>query len=513
MWLSLVERSVRDREAAGSNPVIPTERKADKRMLICLLSTTEVQEKGKNCMEKKKDAAVKDLTRGVIWKQLVMFALPFLASSLLQQFYSTADAAIVGHSVGAAALAAIGSCDKLTLLMINLFVGISTGVSIAASQAFGKKNAGVLSRTIHSAAAMGFAAGIFLTVIGILLAPKFLVLMNTPENVLPMAVSYIQIYFLGMTATMLYNMGNGILRALGNSKSALYYLSVSGLINVVLDLIFVRGFSWGVKGAAAATVIAQSLPAVLVLLKLTKLDEAYRLKIKKIGFYRQELLYIMKVGVPAGIRIVLVNFSNIVVQSRINAFGLEAMAGATLFYKLDGYLYTTISAVSLALTSFAGQNIGAADYRRVIQGKKTAMVMTTCTTLTLVAVMWFFTEPICRIFTSDGEAVAYGCLQLHYLLPLYVIFAWNEIINGTVLSSGHTVIPMLVNLLGMCGARLAFIFIGSYFVYDIRTIYLAFPFSWIVTHLFISLYYYRGKWMEGMCFSEAVKQQERADKR
>ena len=461
-------------------------------------------------MDKKRAGAVTDLTQGVIWKQLVLFALPFLFSNLLQQFYSTADAAIVGQSVGAGALAAIGSCDKLVYLLINLFVGVSTGASIAVSQAFGRKDEAGLFRTVHSAITLGLLSGAFLTVVGITLAPKLLVLMNTPDDVLPMAIDYIQIYFLGMIPVMVYNMGSGILRAMGNSKSALVYLAVSGIINVGLDLLFVRGFAWGVRGAAAATAISQVLPAILVFLKLTKLEDAYRLRVRKLRFYGKETAYIVKIGVPAGLRMVLINISNVIVQSRINAFGMEAMAGCTLFFKIEGYLYAMISALSLALTSFAGQNIGAADYIRAKKGKQICMWIASGVTIVLCVLLFFWAEPVCGIFTTDETSIAFGALQLRYQLPLYIVFSWNEIINGSVLSSGHSLVPMIVSLVGMCVARVGFIFVVSEFFYDIRVIYLAFPFSWIVTHIGISVYYYCGRWIQGKRFAEAVKDQERA---
>ena len=459
-------------------------------------------------MEKKRTGAVTDLTQGVIWRQLVLFALPFLFSNLLQQFYSTADAAIVGQSVGAGALAAIGSCDKLVFLLINLFVGVSTGASIAVAQAFGRRDEDGLSRTVHSAVTLGLLSGAFLTVIGILLAPKLLVAMNTPDDVLPMAVDYIEIYFMGMIPVMVYNMGSGILRAMGNSKSALLYLAVSGIINVGLDLLFVRGLSWGVKGAAAATAISQVLPALLVFLKLTRLEGSYRLRVRGLRLYKEETLYIVRVGVPAGLRMVLINISNVIVQSRVNAFGMEAMAGCTLFFKIEGYLYAMISALSLALTSFAGQNIGAADYVRAKKGKRICMNLAAAVTVVLVVVLCVWAEPVCRIFTGEEPAVAYGALQLRYQLPLYLIFSWNEIINGAVLSSGHSVAPMVISLVGMCVARVGFIFVVSEFWYDIRVVYLAFPFSWLITHVGIQVYYYFGRWIQGKRFLEAVKEQE-----
>lgn len=462
-------------------------------------------------MEKRHAGAVTDLTEGVIWKQLVLFALPFLFSNLLQQFYSTADAAIVGQSVGAGALAAIGSCDKLIYLLINLFVGVSTGASIAVSQKFGKKDMEGLEKAVHSSIALGLFSGAFLTAAGILIAPTLLVWMKTPDDVLQMSVSYIKIYFLGMIPTMVYNMGSGILRAMGNSKSALYYLGAAGFINVGLDLLFVRVFGWGVSGAAAATALSQVLPAVLVMWKLTRLDDAYCLRFRKIRFYKEETVYIVRIGVPAGLRMVLVNLSNVIVQSRVNAFGMEAMAGCTLFFKIEGYLYALISALSLALTSFAGQNIGAGNYKRAKKGKQISMYIATGVTLVLVLVMCFFAEPICSVFTDDVDAIAYGSMQLRHQLPLYIIFTWNEIINGAVLASGHTLVPMAVSLLGMCVARVSFIYIVSAFFYDIRVVYLAFPFSWIVTHIGIQWYYYRGKWIKGMRFSEAVKEQKLKD--
>ena len=234
----------------------------------------------------------------------------------------------------------MGASDKLTFLLINLFVGVSTGASIAVSQSFGRGDLEELRRTIHSAICLGLISGAILMAAGQILAPKLLVLMGTPADVLPMSTAYIKIYFLGMIPVMIYNMGSGILRAMGNSRSALIYLAFAGVINVGLDLLFVRGLGWGVPGAAAATAISQILPAVLVFLKLTRLEPSYRLTVRGIRLYKKETIYVVQVGVPAGLRMVLVNISNVIVQSQVNAFGgLAAMAGCTLFFKLEGYLY------------------------------------------------------------------------------------------------------------------------------------------------------------------------------
>ena len=230
--------------------------------------------------------------------------------------------------------------------------------------------------------------------------------------------------------------------------------------------------------------------------------------LRKIRFHKKETSYVVKVGVPAGLRMVLVNLAIVVVQARVNAFGVAAMAGCTLFFKLEGYLYALISALSLALTSFCGQNIGAGNYVRVRQGKQISMWIASGITVVLCVFLCVFAEDTCRVFITDEGAIAYGALQLRHQLPLYIIFTWNEIINGAVLSSGHTMVPMMISLFGMCVGRVGFIFIVSEFFYDIRVIYLAFPFSWIITHIGIVWYYYRGKWAKGMRFSQAIREQE-----
>ncbi len=447
---------------------------------------------------------VQDLTQGVIWRQLAAFALPFLFSNLLQQFYTTADAAIVGQAVGAGGLAAIGSCDRLIGLLINFFLGVSTGASIAVAQAFGRRSQQELHRVVHTSVALGILSGLALTVIGVALSPTLLRMMDTPEDVFPLAVHYIQVYFLGMIPSMVYNMGSGILRAMGNSQSALYYLLTAGIINIGLDLWFVVGLGWGTAGAAGATALSQLLPAILVLRKLSQLEEGYRLQLRQIRLWREETAYIIRVGIPAGLRMVLISFSNVIVQTKINQFGLEAMAGVTLFFRLEGYLYMTVSAISLALTSFCGQNIGAGNLSRLRQGQRVATGMALGISSLLILLLLVFTVPICSIFTRDPGAIYYARLQILYLLPLYFIFTLNEVINGAVLSSGRSVTPMVISLFGMCVARLGFIYAGLWVVWDIRAIYLSFPFSWIVTHLLLQLYYHRGHWVQGQRLRDAI---------
>lgn len=450
---------------------------------------------------------VQDLTQGVIWKQLAAFALPFLFSNLLQQFYSTADAAIVGQAVGAGGLAAIGSCDRLIMLLINFFLGVSTGASIAVSQAFGRHSHQELHRVVHTSVALGLLSGVALTVIGVAVSPALLRMMDTPADVFPLAVDYIQVYFFGMVPSMVYNMGSGILRAMGNSQSALFYLLAAGIINIGLDLWFVVGLGWGTAGAAGATALSQLLPAILVLRKLSQLEEGYRLQLRAVRIWREEAAYIIRVGIPAGMRMVLISLSNVIVQTRINQFGLEAMAGVTLFFRLEGYLYMTVSAVSLALTSFCGQNIGAGNLSRLRRGQWVATGMAVGVSSLMILLMLLFTQPICHIFTQDPGAVYYARLQIVYLLPLYFLFTLTEVVNGAVLSSGRSVIPMLIGLAGMCAARVGFIYVALEIRWDIRMIYLAFPFSWIVTYSLLELYYHRGHWLQGQRLRDALAAQ------
>ena len=291
------------------------------------------------------------MTEGNIAKQITLFAIPILISNLFQQLYNTVDVAIVGRYVGANALAAVGSCNLIVVFMIYFFIGISNGASVIISQSFGKKDKDKIHKSVHTIIALSLISGFILMVLGLIFGEIFLRWINTPDNVLPFAITYIKIYFISMIPMMIFNMGSGILRAVGDSKTPLYYLAISGITNIILDIVFAVIFKLGVSGVAMATTIAQFVSSILILIKLIKTSEVYKISVNKIKIDFNILKEILLIGVPTGVQSVLICFANIIVQSKINIFGLNAMAGYTIYYKIEGFIYMPISAIALALSN------------------------------------------------------------------------------------------------------------------------------------------------------------------
>ncbi|WP_133969267.1 MATE family efflux transporter [Eubacterium limosum] len=446
-------------------------------------------------MEETREIPLKgQMTEGKIGRQLLLFALPLMFSNLCQQLYNTVDAVIVGRFVGANALAAVGASSLLITFMIYFFIGLSIGASVLISQFFGSRKYGKVQEAVHTAVALSLVAGLVLTVLGMAFAPAMLRMMNIPEAGLEYAVPYIRIYFLGMVPMTLYNIGSGILRAVGDSKTPLACLVVTVILNIGLDLLFVGPLGMGVAGAALATALAQLAAAALIIIILLKADPIYRLRPAKIRFHAQVFKDIVRIGLPAGLQSVLVCFSNVVVQSQINTFGLEVMAGFTAYMKIDGFLFMPIDAFCLAISNFVGQNMGAGCWERVVKGKNVCLLLCVGVTIGLGAAIILNARLILGMFTSDETVILNGMRQLYTVVPLYGIYAADQVLVGVLRGAGATVIPMIITLLCMCGLRLGWIFTTLRFVHDARMIYISYPLTWIVTGTVLVLYYYKGGW-------------------
>ncbi|MCI6738914.1 MAG: MATE family efflux transporter [Intestinibacter sp.] len=440
--------------------------------------------------------AVTQMTEGSISKQLVLFAIPILISNLFQQLYNTVDTAIVGRFVGANALAAVGTCNLVVVFMIYFFIGLSNGSSIVLSQCFGQNDDEKVFKTVHTTMGLSFISGIILMVVGLLSAETILKWINTPDDVIGYAITYIKIYFFSMIPMMVFNMGTGILRAVGDSKTPLYYLAASGVANIVLDLIFIVQFKFGVMGAALATTIAQTISAVLIMIKLIKSNEIYKLHISKIRIDFEILKKILVIGIPTGLQSVLVCFSNIIVQSKVNLFGLNVMAALSIYYKIEGFIYMPIDAIAMAISNFIGQNIGAKNLERVKKGKKLSMRICVAMTVLIGGLIIFLHTPILKIFTTDEKVIHYGTQFILFIVPLYFIYAMNQILSGVLRGAGQTFVPMIIGLVCMCGLRVGWLVVMIGIVKDVRIIYASYPLTWIFTNIFMSIYYYRGKWMK-----------------
>lgn len=404
-----------------------------------------------------KKAQIGSMTEGSIGKKLVLFAIPVLLSNLFQQLYNTADSIVVGNFVGSTALAAVGSTSALISLLVGFFLGISTGASVLVSQFFGAKQHDELQRAEQTALALALVGGAVLTVAGITLSPFILRLMRTPEDVLPLSVIYLRVYFLGMIPAMVYNAGAAILRAVGDSKRPLYYLVISSIINISLNLFFVLVMKWGVAGVALGTTISQTVTAILVVRQLTKSDEVYCLNLKQIGFDKEMLKRIIKVGLPVGGQSVVIDLSNIIIQTYINMFGAAAMAGYAAWSKLGGFIYMPTKAFGLAMTTFTGQNIGAKNPDRVKKGMWICAGMSVSIAILLGAVIQIFGVPLLSMFTREQEVIEFGMVVLRIMTSTYFLYALNEVLSGVLCGSGKSFPSMLIATLNMCALRVLWI--------------------------------------------------------
>ena len=435
------------------------------------------------------------MTEGPIARQMISFALPLLLGNLFQQLYNAVDSAVVGHYVGDLALAAVGSSTSLINMIVNLFMGIAVGGSVVISQYYGARDRTGLHHSIHSVLAFSVIAGIAVTVVGYFLTPQILVWMDTPENIMPMSVEYLQIIFLGGMATVFYNMGSGLLRALGDSRRPLYFLILSSLLNIVLDILFVAGFHTGVGGAALATIISQAVSAVLILVVLIRTDEEYKVTLRDIRVYPRQMAAVIRVGLPSGIQNAIVGFSNVIVQSSINIFGEIAVAGCSAYIKIDGFVILPVMSMSMTLTTFVGQNIGALNYDRVKKGMKTGLAMGVGITLALTVLLQFLGGFLLQIFTSDPEVIAYGLQMMHIVSMGYFLLGISHCLAGTLRGVGLTRVPMVIMVLCWCVARVAWIVILGRQLYNLPLVLAGYPVSWLLSAVLLAIYFWKMDWI------------------
>ncbi|MBQ8589020.1 MAG: MATE family efflux transporter [Firmicutes bacterium] len=354
------------------------------------------------------------MTEGSIEKRVIQFAIPILLSNLLQQMYNTLDTIVVGRFVGSTALAAVGSTTALVNLVIGFYIGLSTGAGVVVAQYYGAKNEEQLQKSVHTGMAISLASAVIIAVVGVVGAPHFLRWMGTPEDVMALAVSYLRIMFGGVIFMTLYNMGSGILRAIGDSTRPLIYLAVCAVLNVVLNLVFVIVFEMGVNGVAWATIIAQSISAALVLYNLIHTSEMYRLHPSKIRFHKDVFLRIVNIGIPAGIQSMVVSFSNVVVQSNVNSFGSVTMAAFAASGKIDAFIYMVANALGLTATTFVGQNVGAKQYERVRTGVKHITVLSMTAVAIFGGAVAIFAPQLISLVNNEPEVIAIGAVQLRF---------------------------------------------------------------------------------------------------
>ncbi len=436
------------------------------------------------------------MLEGPILPSIIKYTIPIILTSWLQLLFNAADLVIVGRYCGSIYVASVGATGAVTNLIVNLFVGLSVGAGVAVAHGVGCGNNETIHRTVHTAVPASLISGVFLTIIGISFSEFFLTLMGTPENVLQYSALYMRIYFSGITFTMLYNFSASILRAVGDTKSPLIFLSISGVINVILNIIFVTGFKMNVDGVAYATVVSQAISAVLVLIRLIKRSDSCKFDFKKMHFYKDELLRMIKIGLPAGIQSSLFSISNVLIQSSVNSFGDVFMSGSSASSNIEGFLYVCLNAFQHTSVNFIGQNTGARQYKRV---KKILILCLICVSVVGILfgiIMYSFGETLLSIYIIDSpQAIEYGMVRMAFIALPYFLCGLMEVVTGALRGLGSSMAPMLISILGVCGLRLVWIF-TVFSVPQFHTpecLFASYPVSWIITFIiellvFILLY-------------------------
>ncbi len=437
------------------------------------------------------------ITDGVLWKQILLFFFPILLGTFFQQLYNTADAIIVGKFCGKEALAAVGGATgSLINLLVGFFVGLSSGASVIISQFYGARKGEDVSRAVHTTIALALASGAFLTVVGLLFSEKILILMGTPADVLVHAVKYLRIYFLGMIAQLLYNIGSGILRAMGDSRRPMAFLICAAMTNIVLDVIFVLGFDMGVAGAGLATVLSQVLSAVLVLITLRNSHFMYRLTLRKVRFHGDMLSKIVRIGLPAGLQSVMYSVSNIIIQTSVNGFGTDVVAAWTAYGKIDGLNWMIINAFGIAITTFAGQNFGAKQYDRLRQSVRSCLKMSAIAVLSLTMLVLLVGRPMLSLFADDPVVIETGYSIIRVIVPAYISYIFIEILSGAMRGTGETFIPTLMTLAGICLVRVFWVSVVLPMRHELSMLMIIYPITWTITGILFILYYRRSNWLK-----------------
>ena len=431
--------------------------------------------------------ATNSMLTGPLLPNIILYTIPIILTSLLQLFFNAADLIIVGRFCGSVSVAAVGATGSITNLLVNFFIGLSVGAGVTVAHALGSREDTVVHNTIHTALPTALVSGIFLTVVGISLSGTFLRWMGTPENVLPLSTLYMQIYFAGITFTMVYNFSAAILRAAGDTKSPLVYLSFSGVVNVVLNVIFVTMFHMNVAGVALATTISQGISAVLVVRALMKRTDACHLCLREMKFHQPQLTKMLRIGLPAGIQSSLFSISNVLIQSSINSFGDVFMSGNAAAGNIEGFVYVSLNAFHQTAVNFMGQNAGARQFKRVSRTLWVCLGCATVVGLALGSLAYCFGPSLLSLYITDSqEAIGYGMLRLSIICLSYCLCGLMDVSTGALRGLGESFIPMVISVLGVCGIRIGWI----YTIFQIprfhtpQCLYISYPVSWTVTFLF-----------------------------
>lgn len=440
-----------------------------------------------------------NLTEGNIWWQIIYFAIPLLLGNLFQQLYNMVDTWVVGNFVSDAAFAAVGTVAPIINTLIGFFMGLASGAGVIISQSYGKGDFGAVKKAVLASVIMTLVMGVAFTAIGVSFTPMMLDFINTPDEVTLEATTYLRIYFAGVIGLMVYNMGAGILRAVGDSKRPFYFLVVSALTNIVLDLLFVIKFGMGVAGVAIATIISQCISAILVTIVLLKTSSPVKLviselihSIRNIKELSETFGKIIRVGIPAALQMAITAFSNVFIQSYINYFGKEVMAGYTAYNKIDALLFMPMQSLALSATTFVGQNLGAGKPARARKGANVALVISMASTVLLAIPVMIFAPKLVVFFIDVDSAVSYGTMFLRFMTPFYLLCTVNQVYSGALRGSGNAKAPMIIMLTSFVAFRQAYMFIVSNFISNtIITIVSAYPAGWLLSSILTIIVYLR----------------------
>lgn len=439
----------------------------------------------------------RDMTAGNIYKNILLFALPVFLSQVFQQLYNTTDTFLVGKFLGTDALAAVSSSGNLIFLMISFFEGVAIGAGIVISRYFGAGQHERVSHAVHTDLAFGIISGILLTAVGVLFTPTFLVWMNVDPEVLPEAIEYFRYYFFGALAMVLYNVCRGIMNALGDSRRPLYYLIFSSVLNVLLDLLFLGVFRFGVWSAAVATVISQAASVFLCLRHLTRKGFAFRVELHKIRFHKEILGEIIRYGLPSGVQNSVIGLANVVLQSQVNSFGKMAMAAFGTQAKIEGFAFMPITGFNMALTTFIGQNLGAKQYDRAKKGARFGILSAMVLAELIGVVYYLFAPDLIALFDKTPEVIALGAQHARTLTFFYFLLAFSHSVAAVCRGAGKAFVPMIVMLSVWCVLRLIYVMSIMHFVGEIGYIYWAYPITWTISSVIYFLYYHFSDWVHG----------------
>ncbi|MBQ4514420.1 MAG: MATE family efflux transporter [Anaerolineaceae bacterium] len=440
----------------------------------------------------------KRMTEGPIAGAIIRFAVPLFLGNLFQQMYNSVDSLIVGNFLGNSALAAVSATGTLIQLMIGFFQGVFLGAGVLVARYFGAQLDDPLRRAIHTTITIALTVGVFLSVVGMLFTPTILGWMGTPQDIFDQTVSYIRVYFAGSLGLILYNACTGIMQAVGDSKHPLFYLVISSLTNVFLDILFIAVFHWGVFSAALATIIAQFLSATLCVIRLSRNKDASRLEFKRLGYDLDMIRQIINFGLPSGLQNSIINFANVIVQSNINSFGTMAVAGCGAYSKIDGFAFLPVTSFNAAMTTFIGQNLGAKQYDRAKRGSRFGLLCSITIAELIGVLLILFGPTLIAAFTNEPEAIRYGLDKLHISAPFFCLLAASHGLAAVLRGAGKAKIPMLVMLCCWCIFRVTFISIMIPLTHSINAVNWVYPITWSMSAVILIIYYVKADWVHGL---------------